>query len=167
MYRISHAMLGPLLLLAVPMGAAQGALDIYLEQLPGRKILHTKYSKQGEAAVTHLEIAEASAKIDAANALIAQEIGEIERAAIENHDFTLRERGRIRRSTAFAGALVTEAANILAKSSGGSFNTLSNPLNRVWRDIQAASQHAVLSQATAFEAFGRICCGLDPENPTI
>ncbi len=167
LYRISPAMVGALSLLAVVLGAADGALDVFMEQLPGRRILYTRYDEQGHAAATHLQIAEASAKVDAAKALIHQDIEAIEAASEDGRELTLIERGRIRRDAAYAATLASEAVNILASASGGSFIATSNPMNRVWRDVHAGAQHAALTQATVFEAYGRICCGLNPENPTI
>jgi hypothetical protein len=41
-----------------------------------------------------------------------------------------------------------------------------NAQNRVWRDVRAAAQHAVLTVSTNYEAYGRIAFGLDPENAT-
>ena len=49
-----------------PVGTARGAMDAFLERLPGRGITYTNYTNKAEAPVTHLQLAEASMKIDSA-----------------------------------------------------------------------------------------------------
>src|SRR4030095_4676241 len=51
-----------------PVGTARGALETFEERLPGRGIAYTNYTSKIEAAVTHLQIAEASLTIDSADA---------------------------------------------------------------------------------------------------
>jgi 3-hydroxy-9,10-secoandrosta-1,3,5(10)-triene-9,17-dione monooxygenase len=46
------------------LGAVRTMLDLLLERLPSRGIQYTWYTKQAEATVTHLQVAEATAKID-------------------------------------------------------------------------------------------------------
>jgi hypothetical protein len=43
----------------------KAALELFLEKAPHRGIAYTWYEKQDEAAITHLQAGEASAKIDA------------------------------------------------------------------------------------------------------
>ena len=51
-----------------PVGTARGAMDAFLERLPGRGITYTNYTNKAEAPVTHLQLAEASMKIDSSDA---------------------------------------------------------------------------------------------------
>jgi hypothetical protein len=51
-----------------PVGTAHGALETFEERLPGRGIAYTNCTSKIEAAVTHLQIAEASLTIDSADA---------------------------------------------------------------------------------------------------
>ena len=68
---------------------------------------------------------------------------------------------RIRRDTGFASRLIWEGIDILAGASGGSFASVSHPLNRIWHDARVASLHATLVPSTVFELYGRMICGLD------
>ncbi|HEX5689511.1 MAG TPA: acyl-CoA dehydrogenase family protein, partial [Roseiflexaceae bacterium] len=60
------------------LGAARAMLEMFLEKLPNRGIQYTWYTKQAEAAVTHLQVAEAATKIDAAQLLLERAAHDIE-----------------------------------------------------------------------------------------
>ena len=167
LYRIPPGMVGSYLLVASVVGAARGLLDQFLEGLPGRRILYTKYADQQLAPVTHLQLGEAGAKIAAAEMLLGASISEIENAAESRASLDLEARGRLRATMALIARLACEGADLVAAGAGGSFIVQTNPLNRAWRNVRAGAQHSVLTATTAFEALGRIHCGLDPENPTI
>ena len=51
-----------------PLGIARGALEAFFERLPGRGITYTTYTNKSEAPVTHLQVGEASLKIESAAA---------------------------------------------------------------------------------------------------
>src|ERR1700694_275294 len=60
------------------LGAVRTMLDMLLERLPSRGIQYTWYTRQAEAAITHLQVAEATAKIDAAQLFIERAVDDIE-----------------------------------------------------------------------------------------
>ena len=51
-----------------PLGIARGALETFIERLPGRGITYTNYTNKAEAPITHLQVGEAALKIDSADA---------------------------------------------------------------------------------------------------
>jgi hypothetical protein len=51
-----------------PVGIARGALEVFLERLPGRSLAYTNYTNKWEAPITHLQLGEAVMKIESANA---------------------------------------------------------------------------------------------------
>src|SRR3954471_15760472 len=55
--------------MGAPAGMAQAAMDVFLERLHGREITYTHHADQTEAAVTHLQVAEAAARTTAAELL--------------------------------------------------------------------------------------------------
>jgi alkylation response protein AidB-like acyl-CoA dehydrogenase len=81
LYRASFIALGQIIIAFPALGAGLGALDVFMEQLPRRAIAYSPYMMQREAAVTHLQLGEASAKIDAARTIIAAAADAIERFA--------------------------------------------------------------------------------------
>jgi alkylation response protein AidB-like acyl-CoA dehydrogenase len=161
------ALLGSITLLATVVGGGLGALDLFIEGLKGRSILYTKYADQAEAPITHLQIAEASARLETAQLLLLKGAQMVDEVARAGQPATLLARAALRRDMCFAATLTREAVNILASAAGGSFIMESSALNRAWRDVNSAVQHAIVTPATGFEAYGRVRLGLDPENPSI
>ena len=151
------------IILAFPvLGAGMHMLEHFLERLPSRDIKLTPYTKQAEAAVTHLQVGEASAKIDAAKLIIANGCREIDEWA-ERDDYMPRDlRARICRDCTVANKLVWEAVDLLATASGGTFAHNDNVLNRIWQDVKVATMHPYISLASHMELYGRILCGVEP-----
>ena len=162
LYRAAFTPLAQIIIAFPVLGAGLAALDVFMAQLPKRAITASPYSKQGEAPVTHLQLGEASAKIDAARMIIANAADEIERHAKAGSSMDHMTQARIRRDTGFASRLVWEGIDILAGACGGSFASVAHPLNRIWHDARVASLHASLVPSTVFELYGRMMCGLDP-----
>ena len=161
LYRAAFVPLGQIIIAFPALGAGLGALDVFMAQLPRRAIAYSPYTKQREAPVTHLQLGEASAKIDAARIIIANAAHEIERQAKACSAMDQMIQARIRRDTGFASRLIWEGIEILAGASGGSFASVAHPLNRIWHDARVASLHATLVPSTVYELYGRMMCGLD------
>ncbi len=158
--------LAPLLIVnagGTPLGIAQGALELFLERLPGRQITYTTYTSQAEAPVTHLRVGEASLKIDSCAA-------HIQRACtiLDDHPggpMALEDRVEARTRIAYATQLAREAVDQLFYGSGATSIQETVPIQRFQRDMQALANHGLMHSATATELYGRILCGLEPNSP--
>ncbi|WP_196809354.1 acyl-CoA dehydrogenase family protein [Rhizobium sp. 2MFCol3.1] len=146
---------------------AKGALDRFIDNSVKRKIAMTFYPKQSDAPVTHLQVGEATAKIDAADTIARHSIDEIERAAKTGRRFTREQKARIWRDAAFSSRLAWEAVDLLADASGGSFAREDNSLNHCWRDLRVAVSHAGLSINTVYEVYGRVIYDLPSNTPLL
>jgi len=67
------------------------------------------------------------------------------------------------RRTVEACRLAKEAVDILATASGGSSIYSDQPIQRIARDVNAVTMHALMHPDTNAELHGRILCGLDPD----
>ncbi len=141
------------------LGAAQTALDIFLDRLPGRVIFGLNETKI-ESAVTHLQVGEITAKIDTADILVrcAAEALDLNAESMGEY-MPLLDRARIRRDIALAVRLIIDAVDMLALAYGGSAAGAADNLGRVWRDLRVATLHGLLVPATGFELYGRLRCG--------
>jgi alkylation response protein AidB-like acyl-CoA dehydrogenase len=149
------------------LGMAKVALELFVEIAPHRSIAFTPYDKQNEAVVTHLQVAEASMKIDTAELLLQRAADELDGIVSTGGTLPFAERIRIRRDAGYANQLVWEAMEILANASGGSFASVENGMNRIWQDVRVASLHGGVTCSTVMELFGRVMCGLPPNTPLI
>ncbi|MBS7544186.1 acyl-CoA dehydrogenase family protein [Ancylobacter oerskovii] len=151
--------------LAFPcLAIAREALRQFVARVPGRPVALTIHADRSTLAVTHLQVAEAAAKIDAAEAVIRRAIHEIEAAATVA-PLSREQRARIWRDATFAARLAWEAVGQLADASGGGFARTGEPMNIGWHDLRTATLHAGLSSATAFEVAGRVMFGLPSNTP--
>jgi alkylation response protein AidB-like acyl-CoA dehydrogenase len=143
-----------------PLGIARGAMDAFLERLPGRAITYTTYANKAEAPVTHLQLGEATLKIDSADAHVRLATTLLDTPS--DARMTMQARVKSRAHIAYATGLAREATDILFYASGASSIQEHVPIQRYQRDIQALSNHAIMHPQTALELYGRVLCGLQP-----
>jgi alkylation response protein AidB-like acyl-CoA dehydrogenase len=152
---------------AVALGLAKAAKDAFFERLPGRRITYTSYESQSEAPVTHLEVAEATTKIDETGFHAYRAADMIDTKGESGEPWTLEERARVRLDLGAACQRAKEAVGILDSASGGSSIYRDVPIQRIERDVKTLNLHAILHPATNLELYGRIICGLEPNTPYI
>ncbi len=144
-------------------GLATAARDNFLERLPGRKITYTGYDSQKDAPITHLQLAKATLKRDQA-AFHAYRVAELADAkGASGEQWTLEERAQARVDVSAVCELATEAIDTLAAASGGSSIYRDVPMQRIFRDIHVIGQHALIYPPAAYELYGRILSGLEPD----
>ncbi len=144
----------------MPVGAARGALEAFHERLPGRGITYTDYTNKAEAPITHLQVGEATLKIDSSDAH-----ARLATAMLDTHPggpLSTLARVRSRAHIAYSTGLAREAVDILFFASGASAAQGHVPIQRFQRDIQTLANHAIMHSATSVELYGRVLCGLKP-----
>ncbi|MFF5788524.1 acyl-CoA dehydrogenase family protein [Streptomyces sp. NPDC012693] len=144
------------------LGLARAARDVFFDRLPGRTLTYTAYETQAEAPITHHQVAEAVLKIDQAEFHAYRLADLVDSKGVANEEFTLEERARARADMGAVVRLAKEAVDILASASGGSSIYRDVPIQRISRDIQAISLHALMNPQTNNELYGRVLCGLEP-----
>lgn len=142
--------------LAAPIiGMAQGVVDEFTVRArrgPGRT----------ESSVAlQLRLAEASAEVDTARMLHRADVREILDRAGEGGSFPPLDRARYLRDASFTANLCVRAVNRLYEASGARAIMDAEPIQRLHRDVHAASHHAALNWDAAAEQFGSRALGLD------
>ena len=146
-----------------PLGMARGALDSFLERLPGRGIAYTFYTNKAEAPVTHLQVADASLTLESADAHVRRAA-----ALLDRHPggpMSTEARVKSRAHVSYATGLARQAVDTLFYASGASSIQTHIPIQRFQRDVQALANHAIMHTQTALELYGRVLCGLPPNTP--
>jgi alkylation response protein AidB-like acyl-CoA dehydrogenase len=143
-------------------GLAQAAREAFLERIHHRPIHHTNYATQAEWPITHLQVAEADLKIDEAEYHARTLAALVDDKNFSNAPYTTRERAYCRVAVGRVSQLCHEAVNIynMASGAGGIYSSM--PIQRIQRDIQAISLHALNMPIKNLELYGRVLCGLDP-----
>jgi 3-hydroxy-9,10-secoandrosta-1,3,5(10)-triene-9,17-dione monooxygenase len=144
--------------LAAPViGMSQGVVD----EFTSRARRGSGSGRATDSAALRLRLAKASAEVDTARTLHRADVQEILERAGRGGTFSPLERARYLRDASFTVSLCVRAANRLYEASGARAMMDAEPIQRLHRDIHAASHHQALNWDVAAEQFGRLALGLD------
>lgn len=143
------------------LGMAQAALDLTLERInaASKPIAYSFYDDLRKAPSMQLALAQASTLIDTAVLLMRRWSDEIAAAARASEDFAFTKRARLRMDIGYAMKCCRDAVDLLLSVQGASAFAESNPIQRVWRDLEMASRHGLLSGEVPHEIYGRALVG--------
>lgn len=144
------------------LGIARGAMDVFLERLPGRAITYTSYTNATEAPITHLQVAQAQHALEIAE-MYTDRVGEIVDGAVGETP-SIADRIRTRAHLGQVTTHARECATILYQTSGASAIQNSVDIQRYFRDAQALAMHALQQPTSALELYGRFLVGLEPNS---
>jgi resorcinol 4-hydroxylase (FADH2) len=165
LYRVPLLVLGATMLASTAVGAANGAVEAYLEMTSGRK---TRGALAGgglamtEFATVQLRLAEASAAAEAAEMILKTDLRDAMEKLRAGEEITVADRIRCRRNQAYSTRLAVEAVEALNASTGGYGLMLSNPVQRAWRDVNAVARHVSLNWDAVGTMYGQHAFGLEP-----
>jgi 3-hydroxy-9,10-secoandrosta-1,3,5(10)-triene-9,17-dione monooxygenase len=145
-------------LIAPLVGIAQGAVDEFIRRIQSG----ATGAYMAKSEVIQLRIAEASAAVEAARALMRARIDWILSKAARGETFSDIERASIARDRAFVVRLCMQAVNGLFDVSGGHALFLSEPLQRAHRDAQAVAHRAGLTLEVVGPTYGRVALATPP-----
>ena len=152
-------------LVGAGVGAAQGALDLIVEELGAKtSVANVRLADQ---QTIQIRIAEAAAEIEAARALLANDrlrINEMGQARLLPDDLL---RVRYRLNVGYATKLCVQAIERLLPIVGGRGLELGHSLQRAWRDVHAVAQHIALTWDVQALNFGSLSLGGKVGDPRI
>ena len=142
------------------LGLAQAALEIVIEQASKRGINYTDYHVQSDAPVVQLAVAKAASLIDTATLLAYRAAAEVDDAG-QRHVFPDRlARARNRMDVAQSVVHARQAIRELLSAHGAASFAETNALQRIWRDSEVASRHAMCNPGICAEVYGRALLGI-------
>ncbi|UNK47109.1 acyl-CoA dehydrogenase family protein [Arthrobacter sulfonylureivorans] len=161
---IVHVPIATLLNMVAPaatLGATEYAAELFRERMLVRKVKHTTESRQADAPLAQARFARISGLLITAR-LHWEEAVRVVSASYERRPSTLTdsERARYRLSLALCGEASAEALRLIMTGSGGNAQRLSNPLQRIQRDVNVLLNHATLTVDPIMEQAGRGLLGL-------
>jgi alkylation response protein AidB-like acyl-CoA dehydrogenase len=159
LYRAAFVPGAVITLVGPQLGLAQAALDLVLEMAPKRGIAYTFYDAQPEAPTFQLAVAKAASLVDSAHLHAYRAAADIDEAACHAvfPDYTAR--ARVRMDAARAIGYARLAIRELVSAHGASSFADSSPMQRIWRDSEVASRHAVGNPEISAEVYGRALLG--------
>jgi alkylation response protein AidB-like acyl-CoA dehydrogenase len=159
LYRAPFAAAATINLAAPQLGLARAALDFVIEAAAKRGISFTFYGTQADAPTVQLSVAKAASLIDVAELLTYRAAADVDEAARQGVFVDYLARARVRMDTVQAIVNAREAIRELVSTHGASSFAESNPLQRIWRDSEVASRHAIANPAIGAEVYGRALLG--------
>jgi alkylation response protein AidB-like acyl-CoA dehydrogenase len=161
LYRSAFVPLLTLVLVGPQLGMGRAALQLVTDKAARKPISYTFFETQAESTAFQLQIAEAATNIDIATLLVHRAAADIDGAAARGEYLDYTARARVRADAGAAVKHVVDALTGLMDAHGaGGFAEVS-PLQRIWRDVNVAARHAVISPAIGAEVYGKALLGVD------
>jgi 3-hydroxy-9,10-secoandrosta-1,3,5(10)-triene-9,17-dione monooxygenase len=169
-YRESFAPTAIIAVAAPVLGLAQAALELTLERVnkSGKPIAYSFYDDVRKAPSMQLELAEASILIETALLHVRRWCDDIADAARAGEELPFVRRAQLRMDLGYAMRRCREAVGLLLNVQGASAFAESNPIQRVWRDLEMTSRHGLLAHEIPHEIYGRALVGnFEPLSPLV
>jgi 3-hydroxy-9,10-secoandrosta-1,3,5(10)-triene-9,17-dione monooxygenase len=164
MSRFSFTTFGPTALVSPVLGMAQGALDAFIQMSQSR----VRTARPGtvvpvaSSPMVQSRIGAASATIESALTLLLTSVAAAEDKVRRGMPLEIAERIAIRRNQGFAAKQSVSVVNDLFAKEGAAGSELAAPLQRLWRDANAAALHLSLDWEAIAAMYGQQKLGLDP-----
>lgn len=159
-YAVPFSVGAALCLVGAPLGMARGAFDGFAAAT-ANKLRGFPAEQVAERGALFARLSAAGAEIDASMALILADCAFVDGLG-KPAEMSSTDRARLRRDLAHAVGRCRGAANSLFEGAGGGAIYDAEPLQRVWRDLNAASAHVAFSWDDAVNDFGRASLGIPP-----
>ena len=162
LYRLPFVPALGIALTPAAVGSARAALGHFQHWIETRvQVYSTSGATQKEMSSAQIALAEASTTLDAVEGLMLRCAEEITTLSSQHSRRpTEQERARYYAWRSYIVRQSTRSVDRLFELSGGNAIYLHHPLQRIWRDVHAASQHLALHFETAMEGYGRTLVGL-------
>ena len=153
----------PVLALAItltPLGLAQGALDLVVTGSATKALTGTAFDHQRDSTSFQNEISDAAMSLDTARLHVYRAAEDIDRFAQAGEVMDFVSRARVRADTGWAVKHATDCIDRLLTAVGSGAFSLSNPLQRMWRDANVGARHGAANYMLNRETYGKALLGL-------
>jgi 3-hydroxy-9,10-secoandrosta-1,3,5(10)-triene-9,17-dione monooxygenase len=133
-------------------GMAEGVLAENLEYTKAR--VSKSWGKATDDPYTVAALGRAASEVDACRTQLLRNIGDMYDTALEGEPITLEARSRARRDQVQGTARAITAIDEIFDRSGAGTISLSNPIQRLWRDAHAGRHHTVNSVDRSLHSYG-------------
>lgn len=144
------------------LGMAEAALAHAIEQVRQRgPVLGTDYARAAESPAVQMNVATAASLVDSARLHVDRVVRDVAGAMRDRTGLDAAASARIRMDACVVSVNVRKAVGLLLDVSGSRTFATSNPLQRIWRDVEVACRHQLLVPDAGRERYGRVLLGVD------
>ena len=164
-YRIPMLACVPYALAVPPVGAARGAIELFVEENRARETRGAVVAggnMVSEYQTVQKRVGAAEALVDSCLAVAYRDIAETEAEVAARGAVSLETRMRNRRSQSFIAHKAVAAIDLILAAVGGRAMQASHPIQRAWRDIHSAAAHISLNHDAVMSMIGQYRFGLEP-----
>lgn len=161
LYRSAFIPVAALALVGPQLGLAARALEYVLEKAKTRGVSYTFYDRQMDSASFQLAMAEAASLLDTAHLFAYRAAEDIDKAAREGRKMTYLERARVRMDVGKSVTAARDTIDTLISAHGAGSFAEGSLMQRLWRDCETASRHAVISPGISAEVYGKALLGIE------
>jgi 3-hydroxy-9,10-secoandrosta-1,3,5(10)-triene-9,17-dione monooxygenase len=165
LYRLPFATMFANAITGAIIGMAEGILAENLEYTKAR--VSKSWGKATEDPYTVAAMGRAASEVDACRTHLLRNIGEMYEAAVRGDPITIDQRSRARRDQVQGTQRAIAAIDEIFDRSGAGTISLSNPIQRLWRDAHAGRHHTVNSVDRSLHSFGMTSMGFGPSDVMI
>ena len=160
LFRMPQWSVNPYSLVAVIVGVALGALEMFVDSIKERE---SRFGdKISEFQSLQLRIAESSAEIDAAKRTMLGNLVETMEIMADAEELPIELRARNKRDMAYCPILAARAVERLFYAIGARGLFQSEPIQRSFRDVNAGMRQIALNWDVNGTTYGQIALGQDP-----
>ncbi len=158
---------GGMALAAPILGIAQGALDVFVENIKAKSKVRFGSTPGGpltgaDSPFIQQTAGRAAVLISSTYDYVMTVLKEAEAKISIGEKLTIAERIRIRSASTLAAKQAVEAVNLLAAYSGANSASHSNPIQRYWRDANTGARHMGLDDTAIYPLYGQLLFGMEP-----
>jgi len=161
LYHLPVATFLSLVVVSTIIGAARGAVEIFRERLKTRKVVGSS-TPLFEKANMQVLLARADLMARTAELYLAKLGDDLLDLAVSNRTADGEARCAIVAQAIFAGRMARDATRLVVDNSGTAVHFLSDPLQRIMRDVNTASSHLAQDFELIAEQHGRFMLGMAP-----
>jgi 3-hydroxy-9,10-secoandrosta-1,3,5(10)-triene-9,17-dione monooxygenase len=145
-------------LVAPAIGLAQGALDEMVARLTGT----SGRARAADSPMVHAKLAESAAEIDATRALMHADFQDAQDKGERGEQITPLDLARYARDKAYCMKLAVSSVNRMFDIAGGHALFLTDPMQRIHRDVQACMHRDGVVFDFGGQPYGAALLGIDP-----
>ncbi|MFI5316611.1 MAG: acyl-CoA dehydrogenase family protein [Myxococcota bacterium] len=147
----------------VASGVARGAIEAFVSLAVDKRPMMSS-NTLAERPAAQYDVAKAEALVDSSREHLFAQVEEMWQTVLAGRPVEMPLRASVRRAQVHAAESAAEAVRLLYRSAGGSSLYESCPLERCFRDVNAALGHVTLQRGVLEDA-GRVRFGMRPLGP--